>query len=88
MRQTLIEIYAARVAAGTLHADAAQRAVLPAMEAIRIALEAPVKKPGLFGLFAKPPETVRGTAWRITSAGKRWRLNDSGFMENASTTGA
>ena len=71
MRQTLIEIYDARVAAGTLHADAAQRAVLPAMEAIRTALEAPVKKPGLFGLFAKPPETVRGLyLWGGVGRGK------------------
>ncbi|MPL60819.1 cell division protein ZapE [Rhodobacter sp. 140A] len=71
MKQSLLQIYDARVAAGTLHADAAQRAVLPLMERIRTELEAPVKKPGLFGLFAKPPETVRGLyLWGGVGRGK------------------
>lgn len=71
MRENLTQIYDARVAAGTLHADAAQRAVLPIMEEIRVALETPVKKPGLFGLFAKPPEAVRGLyLWGGVGRGK------------------
>ena len=62
MSQSLIQIYDARVAEGTLHADAAQRAVLPLLEAIRTELEKPVKKSGgLFGMFAKPvAEPVKG----------------------------
>lgn len=71
MKQSLTQIYDARVTAGTLHPDAAQRAVLPLMEEIRAALEAPVKKPGLFGLFAKPPEAVRGLyLWGGVGRGK------------------
>lgn len=53
MSQSLTQIYDARVTAGTLHADAAQRAVLPMLERVRAGLEAPVKKP-LFGFLAKP----------------------------------
>lgn len=71
MKQSLTQIYDARVAAGTLHPDAAQRAVLPLLEEIRAALEAPIKKPGLFGLFAKPPEAVRGVyLWGGVGRGK------------------
>jgi len=71
MKQTLTQIYDARVTEGALHADAAQRAVLPLMEEIRTALEEPVKKPGLFGLFAKAPEAVRGLyLWGGVGRGK------------------
>ncbi|MCE5973275.1 AFG1 family ATPase [Sinirhodobacter sp. WL0062] len=71
MKQTLTEIYDARVAAGTLHADAAQRAVLPMLEQVREQLEAPAKKAGIFGLFAKPPEAVRGLyLWGGVGRGK------------------
>lgn len=71
MRESLSQIYDSRVAAGSLHADAAQRALLPLMEEIRAALEAPVKKPGLFGLFAKPPEAVPGLyLWGGVGRGK------------------
>lgn len=71
MRKTLLQIYDGRVAAGTLRADAAQRGLLPMFETIRAALEAPVKKPGLFGLFAKPPEPVRGLyLWGGVGRGK------------------
>ncbi len=71
MKETLMQLYDSRVAAGALHADAAQRAVLPVLEDIRAALEAPVKRPGLFGLFAKPPEPVRGLyLWGGVGRGK------------------
>lgn len=56
MRQTLSQIYDARVKAGTLRADVGQRAVLPALEGPRAWLEAQgPRRTGLFaGLFAKP----------------------------------
>ncbi|MGO4851956.1 cell division protein ZapE [Phaeovulum sp. W22_SRMD_FR3] len=71
MRQSLSEIYEARVAAGTLRPDPAQRACLPLFEAVRVALEAPLPKRGLFGLFAKPPEAVKGLyIWGGVGRGK------------------
>ncbi len=71
MTATLTQIYDARVAAGDIHADAAQRAVLPMLERVRAGLEAPVKKSGLFGLFTKPPEPVRGLyLWGGVGRGK------------------
>ena len=71
MRRTITQIYDAQVAAGKLHADAAQRALLPLLEEIRAGLEAPVARPGLFGLFAKPPEPVRGLyLWGGVGRGK------------------
>ena len=56
MRQTLTEIYDARIAAGTLRADPAQHAVLSDLESLRAWLEAnATRRVGLFaGLFAKP----------------------------------
>ena len=56
MRQTLTELYEARVAAGTLRSDPAQHAVLAPMEELRAWLEAhATRRVGLFaGLFAKP----------------------------------
>ncbi len=55
MRQTLTQIYDGLVAQGTLRADPAQHAVLPALESLRVWLEAnPTRKVGLLaGLFAK-----------------------------------
>lgn len=73
MSQSLMQIYDARVAEGTLHADAAQRAVLPLLEAIRTELEKPVKKSGgLFGMFSKPvAEPVKGLyLWGGVGRGK------------------
>lgn len=71
MHRSLTQIYDGRVAAGTLRADAAQRAVLPLLDRVRAELEAPVKKPGLFGLFAKPPEPVKGLyLWGGVGRGK------------------
>ncbi|MDP1669228.1 cell division protein ZapE [Phaeovulum sp.] len=57
MRQTLTEIYDARVTAGELHADPAQRATLPLLEAVRAALEVPLPRraKGLRGLLARAP---------------------------------
>ena len=59
MRQSLTEIYDSRVAEATIRPDAAQRAVLPALEARRAWLETPVKKGLLGGLFKKAPEIGR-----------------------------
>jgi len=59
MRQTLTEIYEAKVAQGTLRADPAQHAVLPALEGLRLWAEAQgARRQGLLGgLFRKeaPP---------------------------------
>ena len=62
MRPSLIEVYDARVAAGSLRPDPAQHAVLPQLDRLRDWLEAnPVHKVGLFaGLFAKPPQVPNG----------------------------
>lgn len=71
MRQTLTEIYDARVAAGTLRADSAQRAALPLLESVRAALETPARKPGLWGRFTKPAPAVRGLyLWGGVGRGK------------------
>ena len=66
---TLAEIYEARVAAGTLRPDPAQRAVLPELERIRTALNEPPKR-GFFARFQKP-ELIRGLyLWGGVGRGK------------------
>lgn len=71
MTQTLLQIYDARVLAGTLHADAAQRAILPLLERVRTDLAAPLPKKGLFGLFAKPADPIKGLyLWGGVGRGK------------------
>lgn len=72
MRQTLTEIYDARVADGSLTPDPAQQAVLPVLEDIRIWLEAQTeRKRGFFGLFAKASEPPRGLyLWGGVGRGK------------------
>jgi len=65
--ETLPQIYAARVADGTLHHDEAQEAVLPEFERIRAALTAPVKR----GFFRKAPEPPKGLyLWGGVGRGK------------------
>lgn len=64
---TLPELYAARVADGSLTRDPAQQAVLPEFERIRAALAEPVKK----GLFRKAPEPPKGLyIWGGVGRGK------------------
>jgi cell division protein ZapE len=71
MTQSLLQIYDARVQAGTLHADAAQRAILPLLERVRTDLAAPASKKGLFGLFAKPADPIKGLyLWGGVGRGK------------------
>ncbi len=75
MTQTLMQIYDARVAEGALRADAAQRALLPELEAIRAKLEAapPPRKPGLLAMFTKAavPQPVKGLyLWGGVGRGK------------------
>jgi cell division protein ZapE len=73
MRQTLTEIYEARVAQGTLRPDPAQHAVLPLLEDLRAWLEAnATRRVGLFaGLFAKPVMPPRGLyLWGGVGRGK------------------
>lgn len=73
MRQTLTEIYEARVADGSLRADPAQHAILPRLESLRSWLEAnATRKVGLFaGLFAKPVQPPRGLyLWGGVGRGK------------------
>ncbi len=53
MRQTLIEIHEAGIAAGRLRPDPAQRAVLPMLEAIRARIEAPPRRGRIAGLFGR-----------------------------------
>ena len=73
MRQTLPEIYEARVAAGTLRADPAQRALLPALEDLRLWLEAQGERraPGLLSIFRRAPDTPPGIyIWGGVGRGK------------------
>jgi cell division protein ZapE len=64
---TVQAAYQAAVDAGTLQADAAQLAVLPELERVRVGLLAPVKK----GLFRKAPEPVAGLyMWGGVGRGK------------------
>ena len=65
--ETLPQIYAARVADGTLHHDDAQEAVLPEFERIRAELVKPVKR----GFFRKAPEPPKGLyLWGGVGRGK------------------
>ena len=64
---SLRETYDALIAAGTLHADDAQEAVLAEFDRIRDALLVPVKK----GLFRKAPEPPKGLyLWGGVGRGK------------------
>ncbi|MFE3838064.1 cell division protein ZapE [Pseudogemmobacter sonorensis] len=79
MRQTLTEIYEARVAEGVLRPDPAQHAVLPLLEEIRLWLEAnPARRAGgLRGLFAKaPPPPPKGLyLWGGVGRGKSMMMD-------------
>ena len=73
MRQSLIEIYDARVAGGRLRADPAQHANLPKLEDVRLWLEdhAAKKRGILGGLFSKPAQAPRGVyLWGGVGRGK------------------
>ena len=73
MRQTLTQIYDARISAGTLRPDPAQHAVLPELESLRAWLEQnATRRTGLFaGLFAKPLTPPRGLyLWGGVGRGK------------------
>lgn len=70
---TLMDIYAARVAEGTLRADPAQEAVLPLLERVRSDLANQPTKKGLLSLIGgrKKPEAVRGLyLWGGVGRGK------------------
>lgn len=88
MRQSLTEIYDAKVAVGELRADPAQRAALPLLEAVRLALEAPPRRTvGLRGLFARVPDAlpVKGIyLWGGVGRGKSM-LMDLFFAHVATT---
>ena len=59
MRQTLTEIYEARVAEGRLRADPAQHAVLPVLESLRLWLETtPPRKTGLLASYGKAGQSL------------------------------
>ena len=62
MRQTLTELYEARVAAGTLRADPAQRDLLPALEVLRQWIEAQGERRahGLLSIFRRAAEAPQG----------------------------
>ncbi len=61
------ELYAARVAEGALHHDAAQEAVLPEFERIRAGVSNPPRR----GLFRKPPPPPEGLyLWGGVGRGK------------------
>ncbi|MBC7146078.1 MAG: cell division protein ZapE [Thioclava marina] len=75
MKRSLPEFYDMMVAQGDLNPDAAQRAVLPKLEEIRVALEATPKpepaKRGFFSRKVKPVDGVRGLyVWGGVGRGK------------------
>jgi cell division protein ZapE len=73
MRQSLTQIFEARVAQGTLRPDPAQHAVLPLLEDVRLFLEAqPPRRTGLFsGLFSRPATAPKGLyLWGGVGRGK------------------
>jgi cell division protein ZapE len=73
MRQTLTELYEARVAQGVLRADPAQHGVLPVLEDLRVWAEAqgPRKQGLLKGLFRKEPPAPKGLyLWGGVGRGK------------------
>ena len=89
---TVQELYAARIAAGALQPDAAQEAVLPALDRVRDQLEHPVRR----GLFRRTTEPVRGLyLWGGVGRGKsmlmdlltetvtvpKWRRHFHAFMQ-------
>ncbi len=81
MRQSLTEIYDARVAEGRLRPDPAQRGVLPLLEEVRHWLEeTSARKRGLGGLFQRRPEPPRGVyLWGGVGRGKSMLMDL--FME-------
>ncbi len=72
MRQTLSQIYEARIAAGTLRADPAQHGVLPLLEDLRHWLEDhPNRKTGLLARFSRPEISPKGLyLWGGVGRGK------------------
>ncbi len=71
MRQTLIQIYDQRAASGDLRPDAAQRAVLPALESLRDWAETPPKRGFLNTVFKRPPPPPKGLyLWGGVGRGK------------------
>jgi len=73
MRQTLTEIYEAKIADGSLRADPAQHAVLPVLETLRVWAEAqgPRKTGRLSGLFRKEAPVPKGLyLWGGVGRGK------------------
>ena len=73
MRQTLTQIYEAKIAEGALRADPAQRAILPVLEAIRVWAEGKgARKNGLLsGLFRKADPVPKGLyLWGGVGRGK------------------
>ena len=73
MRQSLTQLYDVRVAEGKIRPDAAQRAILPVLEELRVRLEAPPpKKRLLSGLFARgeAPATMGLYLWGGVGRGK------------------
>lgn len=73
MRKTLTEIYADRIARGDLRADPAQHAILPALEQLRLWLEANAGRPaGRFGgRFSRPAPVPKGLyLWGDVGRGK------------------
>lgn len=87
MRNTLTQIYDARVAEGRLRPDPAQHGVLPVLEELRVWLEANAnRKMGLFaGLFAKPVTPPKGLyLWGGVGRGKSMMMDL--FVESTEIT--
>jgi cell division protein ZapE len=71
MSESLTEIYTRLAGEGRLAPDPAQLALLPELERIREALEAPSARRGLRGLFGRAPEAPRGLyLWGGVGRGK------------------
>jgi cell division protein ZapE len=87
MRQTLIQIHDARVAAGDLRPDPAQHALLPLLEDLRLWIEAQGPRThGLLSRLRRPPEAPPGLyIWGGVGRGKSMLMD---LFANATDTPA
>lgn len=87
MRETLTEIYDRRMREGHIRPDAAQRAVLPVLERIRVAIENPPAPPrGLLSALRRPRPQPAGGVYLWGGVGRGKSMLMDLFAEATRTT--